>query len=113
VREELESMRDESDNAFLLHVRLENASVVSYKLNGRSAEHRVDLEETWGLDYEKIEFLYETARMTGQRGGWRSEFERKPGSEKRGSGKAMPDPAQMQKELSDLRQKVAAKGKGG
>ena len=106
VREELVGVRDHSPDAFRLHVRLENVTVVSYRLTGRAAEHRVDLDETWGLDYEKIEFLYETERM-------RSEFDRPPGSEKRGSEKAAPDPAQLQKKVDELNQIVKAKGKVG
>lgn len=106
VREELVSVRDDSKEAFRLHVRLEKVTVVSYKLTGRSAEHRVDLEETWGLDYEKIEFLYETERM-------RVEFDRPAGSDKRGSEKAAPDPAQLMKKYNELDQLVKAKGKAG
>jgi len=116
VREELVSLRD-SDDAFVLHVRLEKPSVTSYKLTGRSQEHRVDLEETWTLNYEHIEFLYQPRKQVTSAGKVRIgagkvQFERPPGSEKRGSEKAAPDPAQLQKQVSELKQQVAA-GKGG
>lgn len=107
VREELPELRDESPNAFRLYVTLKNVTIVSYKLNGRAAEHSVSLDETWGLDYENIEFLYATV------GGARSEFERPAGSAKKGSDKAVPDPLQLLKKYNELDQIVKAKGKGG
>ena len=82
LREELMDVNREHRGAFLLHVVLEKVKVVSYKLGGRASEHRVDLDETWELDYSKISFIYETERMN-------ADFDKHPGSTKRGS--EMPD----------------------
>lgn len=76
--EELMDVSRKGRGAFRLHVVLENVKVTSYRLGGRASEHRVDLDETWELDYSKISFLYETERMN-------AEFDRHPGSTKRGS----------------------------
>ena len=81
--EEVVSVKNERRGAFRLHVVLENAIVVGYQLDGRASEFRVDLDETWTLNYSKISFLYETERMN-------AEFDRTPGSKSRGSGKRDP-----------------------
>jgi len=93
-------------NPFRLLVVLEKVTVVSYKLGGRAAEHRVDLDETWGLNYTTISFDYKSA------GGLGASFKRNPGSTKRGASKTGPDIEQLLKENSKLKQDAAAKAGG-
>ena len=98
------------ENPFRLLVVLENVTVVSYKLGGRAAEHRVDLDETWELNYTTISFDYKSA------GGLAASFKRNPGSTKRGASKPAPDLEQQrrdQKDLAEYRRQAAAKGKPG
>ena len=100
------------ENPFRLLVVLEKVTVVSYKLGGRASEHRVDLDETWGLNYTTISFDYKSA------GGLSASFKRNPGSTKGGASKSVPSVAELMKENSKLRQDAAAyaagaKGKRG
>ncbi len=95
------------ENPFQLLVVLEKVTVVSYRLGGRAAEHRVDLDETWGLNYTTISFDYKSA------GGLSASFKRNPGSTKQGAGKSGPDVAQLLKENLALKQAAAAKDKRG
>ena len=79
-----------------------------YRLSGRASEHRVDLEETWGLNYATIKFDYKSA------GGMNVMFDRPPESDKGGAAKSAVDTVQMEKDLAVLRQAAAAaKGKRG
>lgn len=96
----------EVKNPFRLLVVLEKVTVVSYKLGGRAAEHRVDLDETWGLNYTTISFNYMSA------GGLNASFKRNPGSTKREARKPVPDIHQVLKENATLRQDAAAKASG-
>ena len=98
------------ENPFQLLVVLEKVIVVSYRLGGRAAEHRVDLDETWVLNYTKISFDYKSA------GGLGAIFKRNPGSTKQGASKSAPDSEQQrrdQKDLAEYRRQAAAKGKPG
>ena len=95
------------ENPFQLLVVLEKVIVVSYRLGGRAAEHRVDLDETWGLNYTTISFDYKSA------GGLSAIFKRNPGSTKRGASKSGPDVEQLLKDISALKQAAAAKDKRG
>ena len=99
-------------NPFRLLVVLEKVTVVSYQLGGRAAEHRVDLDETWGLNYTTISFDYKSA------GGLSASFERNPGSTKRGASQSEPDVKQILKDNLKLKQALitktaGAKDKGG
>lgn len=98
-------------NPFQLLVVLEKVTVVSYKLGGRASEHRVDLDETWGLNYTTISFDYKSA------GGLGASFKRNPGSTKRGASKPAPDPEQERKDREELleyrRADAKAKAKRG
>lgn len=106
--EEMVDVNRKYRDAFRLHVVLEKVKVVSYRLSGRASEHRVDLEETWGLNYTTIKFDYESA------GGMNAMFDRPPGSDKGGATKSAADTVQMQKDLAVLQQAAAAaKGKRG
>jgi type VI protein secretion system component Hcp len=93
--------------AFMLHVVLKKAYVVSYRLGGRSSEHRVDLDETWVLNYASISFDYEHPE-----GGMSPSFDRKAGSTTQGASKAALDDKEVRKQLADL-QAAAAKAKRG
>ena len=61
---------------FVLEVTLDDVYVVGYSLQGRAAEARVDLDESWELHYKTIKIAYESA------GGLNVEFERKAGAER-------------------------------
>lgn len=104
--EELLTVHDVRRSAFRLNVVLENVIVVSYELGGRSSDFRVDLDETWGFNYSKISFDYESAGMYAS-------FDRNPGSSKQGASKPAVDIQQMQKKISELTQAASAKGKRG
>lgn len=90
---------------FQLDVVLEKVTVVGYELGGRSSEYRVDLDETWKLNYATISLVYVSA------GGMNASFDRPPGSDKGGATKTAPDPAQLQKQLTELQQAAAAASK--
>jgi type VI protein secretion system component Hcp len=95
-------------NPFRLLVALEKIVVVGYRLGGRSTEYRVDLEETWELNYTTISFDYASA------GGMSAVFNRSPGSTKKAASKSEPDNKEMHKRIADLEQTLAAaKGKRG
>jgi type VI protein secretion system component Hcp len=82
--EELMGLEHERRGAFRLHVVLEKVIVVGYRLDASTSEFRVDLEETWDLNYTNIAFLYETERM-------RAEFDRNPGATRTKSKGPEPD----------------------
>jgi type VI protein secretion system component Hcp len=106
--EELLDVNRKYREAFRLDVVLEDVKIVSYRLSVRASEHRVDLEETWGLNYTTIKFDYVSA------GGMNAKFDRPPGSEKGGAARSEVDPVQQQKRIAELEQAVAAaKGKRG
>ena len=64
-----------SSDAFRLNVKLKDARVKSYALSSSSSEYRVELEETWELEYTKITFDYPTVGVID------TFFDRVPGSE--------------------------------
>jgi type VI protein secretion system component Hcp len=106
--EELLDVNRKYRESFRLDVVLEQVKIVSYRLSVRASEHRVDMEETWGLNYTRIKFDYVSA------GGMNAEFTRPPGSDKGGAAKPEVDTVQMQKQLAELQQAAAAgKGKRG
>jgi type VI protein secretion system component Hcp len=107
--EEMVGAKNERLDAFRLRVVLERVTVASYRLGGRANEHRVDLDETWELNYTTISFHYESA------GGMNAVFQRNPASTKRAASKSEgDDKQQMQKKIADLEQSIAAaKGKRG
>jgi type VI secretion system secreted protein Hcp len=98
----LEEM-EEVKNPFHLRVLLEKVTVVSYRLGGRAGEFRVDLDETWELNYTTISFDYVSA------GGMSASFPRSPGSTKRAASKSEPDIKQVLKDNLELRQALGAK----
>lgn len=133
--EELVGGDDHRRVGFQLDVVLEKVTVVGYELGGRSSEFRVDLDETWQLNYATISIVFVSAggmntsfdRPPGSdKGG--AVIDRPPGSEKGGAAKAAADSASatasaslaavvrevemLQKKIAGLEKATAAAGKG-
>jgi type VI protein secretion system component Hcp len=79
--EEMVDIKVKHREAFRLDVVLEGVKVVSYRLSGRSSEHRVDLEETWELSYEKVTFDFKSEGMNTEFGASRKEASEKPNAQ--------------------------------
>ena len=91
---------------FLLEVTLDDVYVVGYSLQGRAAEARVDLDESWELHYEWITVNYKSA------GGLEVKFERKAGTDRQNDDKpGKDDSAKLNKRLA-LLEKSMNKGGG-
>ena len=84
---------DHHHRPFEMHVVLENVYIKGYQLSGRASEHRVDLEESWQLDYTHINIIYESQQ------GLRAEFAKTPDSDRGTSERIEPDVMQELKKL--------------
>ena len=82
LHEERVTGANDGHKEFVLEVILDDVYVVGYSLQGRAAEARVDLDESWEFHYKTIKVEYKSA------GGLNVEFERKAGAERGSDDKA-------------------------
>jgi type VI protein secretion system component Hcp len=88
LREEIVKVPDDPrKEGFHLRVMLKKVYVADYKLSARASDYRVDIEETWELNYSTIEFFHDSE------GGKTMGFWRPPGMTDRGR---KPPPSQDQ-----------------
>ncbi|GEM_PF-5079986 len=107
LHEELAEGANDGHKAFLLEVILEDVYVVGYSLQGRAAEARVDLDESWEFHYKTVRIDYVSARGRPSSSGYTTvNFERKPGAERGTSGKAAPDVNAKIEKMSALVEKM-------
>lgn len=115
LHEERASGAHDDHKEFLMEVVLEDVYVVGYSLQGRAAEARVDLDESWDLHYKTIQIQYTSARSRSSSLGYMAvNFERKAGAERGSSSeKVSPEVAaalgKQAKEIETLRREHSRK----
>ena len=89
---------------FQLNVTLDDVYVVGYSVQGRAAEARVDIDETWELHYKTITIDYVSQRVS-------VDFERKAGTERSESDtQELASNSKTDKRITALERQLRAAG---